>query len=201
MFIIGITGGTGAGKTSALRALETLGALMIDCDALYHELLSSNEDLKAEIAAGFDGVLQNGEIDRKRLGEIVFTAPSALVALNAITHKYVGEEIERRLSVWESLGGEVAAIDAIALIESGRRDRCDITVGVSAPREARISRITRRDGITRAQAEQRINAQKPDSFYRENCGHILENPYESPDEFEEICKEYFSQLIRGAKNA
>ena len=195
MFIIGITGGSGAGKTSALMALRSLGALVLDCDAIYHELLAGNAELKSELAERFEGVLKNGTIDRKLLGQIVFSDPSALLDLNAITHGYVGGELKRRLAEWESSGGNVAAIDAIALIDSGRAESCDVVVGVTAPAETRITRIMRRDGITREQAELRINAQKPDSFFRENCDFMLEGIYDSPDEFEEVCKEFFTRLI------
>ena len=195
MFIIGITGGTGAGKTSALRALRALGALTVDCDAAYHELLSDCAELKSELGDGFTGVLRDGDIDRKKLGEIVFSDPSALAKLNAITHKYVSGEIESRLEGWKAQGGTVAAIDAIALIESGRSKTCDVVIGVTAPLEIRLSRIMKRDGITREQAQMRINAQKPDSFYKENCDHMLEGIYDTSGEFEEKCKEFFAEII------
>jgi len=197
MFIIGITGGSGGGKTSALRALENLGALVLDCDAIYHRLLSDNTGLKSELADRFPGVLHNGVIDRKQLGDTVFRDPLALDDLNKITHRYIGAEIEREIADFRASGGKVAAIDAIALIESGRSRRCDVVVGVIAPKELRISRIMARDGISREQAELRINAQKPDSFYRKNCDHILEGIYDTSQEFEEICKDFFGKLIGG----
>lgn len=201
MFIIGITGGSGAGKTSALRSLVKLGALCLDCDEIYHELLSDNPELKSELNAAFTGILQNGVIDRRKLGELVFTDPSALLELNTITHKYVSSEIERRLAGWEARGGAIAAIDAIALIDSGRNEKCDVVVGVIAPFESRVSRVMNRDKITREQAELRINAQKPDSFFRENCSHILENTCGTPWEFEKKCKVFFAELIGGIRDA
>ena len=201
MFTIGITGGTGAGKTAALRALESLGALALDCDAIYHELLEKNTNLKTELETKFSGVLKDGEIDRKRLGEIVFSDPEALTDLNAITHKYVSREIEQRISNWEAAGGTIVAIDAIALIESGRAKKCDVVVGVIAPKELRITRIMERDGITKNQAELRINAQKPDSFYREHCDHILEGIYAKSKEFETECTQFFTTILGGLQNA
>ncbi|MDR0491371.1 MAG: dephospho-CoA kinase [Oscillospiraceae bacterium] len=201
MFIIGITGGSGAGKSSALRALERLGALALDCDAVYHGLLATDEGLKSELETRFAGVLLSGEIDRRRLAAIVFSDPSALADLNTITHKYVSAEIERLLAQWEQQGGTVAAIDAIALIQSGRSDRCNVVVGVTAPEDERISRIMERDALTLKQARQRISAQKPDNFYCENCDYILENFYESPAEFDDKCVEFFDKLIGGQLNA
>jgi len=195
MFTIGITGGTGAGKTSALRALKELGALVLDCDEIYHELIEENNELKLDLETRYCGVLINGHIDRKKLGEIVFSDPGALLDLNRITHKYVSAEIERRITEWEAQGGTVAAVDAIALIESGRAEKCDVVVGVTAPVETRIARIMKRDGITREQAENRVNAQKPESFFKENCDHMLEGKYETTKEFEEECKKFFSKLI------
>jgi len=197
MFIVGITGGTGAGKTSVLRALKTLGALALDCDAIYHELLADNENLKTELEARFAGITKDGKIDRKTLGVIVFNDPEALSQLNTITHKYVGDEIERRIAEWETQGGKIAAIDAIALIESGRSKKCDVVIGVKAPVETRVKRIMKRDGMTREQAEDRINAQKPAEFYKENCDYLLEGTYGTPKEFKEKCIEFFTELLKG----
>ena len=201
MYIIGITGGTGAGKTSALRVLDRLGALIVDCDAVYHELLADDESLKSELGSEFAGVLIDGVIDRKRLGDIVFSDPQALQRLNAITHRYIGLEIERRLTHWDRHGGMVAAIDAIALIESGRGKTCDVVVGIIAPEDMRLSRIMKRDKITREQALLRIRAQKPDSFFRENCDYILENGYDTANKFENECRDYFEVLLGGLTNA
>ena len=201
MITIGITGGTGAGKTSALRALEALGALTLDCDAIYHELLVDNAELKSELGLRFDGVLQDGSIDRRHLGEIVFNDPDALDDLNTITRKYIGKTIADRIAKWESQGGKVTAIDAIALIESGRAEKCDFVVGVTAPKDIRIARIMNRDGITRKQAEMRINAQKPDSFYEENCDYMLKGVYSAPGEFEEECRKFFDKMIGGCLDA
>ena len=168
---------------------------MLDCDEIYHELLAGNAELKSDLAARFGGILSSGEIDRKKLGEIVFNDPSALMELNAITHSYISAEIESRLESWKTQGGKVAAIDAIALIESGRSKKCDVVVGVTAPVETRISRIMSRDGITRERAEMRVNAQKPDSYYEENCDYMLVGGYETSDEFERECRKFFTELL------
>jgi len=197
MYTIGITGGTGSGKTSALKALQKLGALALDCDAIYHELLRTNKQLIKELAARFEGVVNNETVDRKRLGEIVFNDKTALQDLNSITHRYVGAQLEREMADWTINGGKIIAIDAISLIESGRASKCDAVIGVTAPKETRTRRIMKRDNITKEQAEMRINAQKPDSFYQENCDFILEGNSNTPEEFEKKCIMFFEELIRG----
>jgi len=196
MFIIGITGGTGSGKTTALHVLKSLGALTLNCDDVYHELLSGNKALVSELGERFDGVLRNGAIDRKRLGEIVFSDPLSLQELNTITHRYVSAQIERQIAESVASGGKITAIDAIALLESGAAKKCDTVVGFIAPIDFRISVIMKRDGISRKQALMRINAQKPDSYYKENCDFILENKYDSPTKFEEKCSEFFKWLLQ-----
>jgi len=195
MYIIGITGGTGAGKTSALNALQELGALALDCDLIYHELLSGCTEMTEEIESTFKGVSTNGKIDRLKLAEIVWSDPASLLELNKITHKYVDDEIKRRIESFKEQGGKVTALDAIALIESGQSDNCDIVVGVIAPQEMRIKRIIDRDGLTPEQAQKRVNAQKPESFYRDNCDYILENIYETQAAFEDKCIEFFNKIL------
>jgi dephospho-CoA kinase len=195
--IIGITGGTGGGKTSALRALKTLGALIIDCDEVYHDLLEHHAEMLSELDVRFPGVVSGGKLDRKALGRVVFNDPEALAELNNITHKYVSIKVDRLLSNWEKQGGTLAAIDAIALIESGISSKCDILVGVTAPEHIRVERIMERDGVSRDYAEMRVNAQKPDSFYREHCDYVLVSDCETVEEFEQKCKAFFAGILGG----
>ena len=173
--LIGITGPSGSGKTSALREIERQGGLVLDCDAVYHELLESDHELLEELSAAFPGTVNGGCLDRAALGRIVFSDPAALRELNAITHRHISAEIERRLRAWAMAGGTLAAADAIELIGSGLAARCTVTVAVLADRETRIGRIMARDGISRADAERRVNAQRDDAYFIENCDHCLRN--------------------------
>jgi len=195
MYIIGITGGTGAGKSSAVKALQALGAVALDCDAIYHEVLLNNKEMKNEIETQFNNVSFNGEISREKLSEIVWNNPGSLRKLNAITHKYMDIEINNRISTLKQQNVNTVVIDAIALIESGQNNKCDIVVGVVAPKEDRLSRIIQRDNLTKEHALKRINAQQPESFYHENCDHIFENAYNSETEFEARCRDFFEVLL------
>ena len=169
--IVGITGGTGCGKTTLLNVLREQGGLVLDCDAIYHELLQTDQGLLDAIEARVPGTVENGVLQRKKLGNVVFSDEKALLDLNKITHGAVKAEVLRRLKEKPPL----AAIDAIGLIEGGLAELCDVTVAVTAPREDRVRRLMRRDNISAEYAEKRIDAQKDPAWYRENCDHVLEN--------------------------
>ena len=184
--IFGITGGTGCGKTTALQAIESLGGLVLDCDAIYHELLKTDPSLLEAINARFPGVVENGELQRKKLGAIVFADPQALLDLNAITHAAVKAEVERRLETAPAL----AAIDAIELFDSGLASLCDATVAIVAPLEDRVRRLMARDSISEEYARARIAAQKDEAWFRAHCDAVLENNGEK-DAFATKCVDFF----------
>ena len=170
-FILGITGGTGCGKTTLLKVIEEKGGLILDCDAIYHELLTTDESLLQAIGDRFPGTVENGQLQRKKLGSIVFSDENALLDLNRITHGAIRAEVLRRLAAAPKL----AAIDAIALFEGGLAELCDTTVAVTAPEEVRVQRLMKRDNISEDYARSRIAAQHGEDWFRQRCDRTLEN--------------------------
>lgn len=195
---IGITGPTGAGKTTALQALEQLGAHIIDADAVYHRLLAESGELRAALVRRFGPSILDaeGQVDRKALGSAVFGDPAALEDLNAITHRFVLADIRKQMEEARRQGRPAVAVDAIALVESGLGAECDAVVAVLAPLETRIRRIMDREGISEDYARRRALAQKGDDFFRAHCDQVLENgPEESREAFARRALEWFRALL------
>jgi len=187
--IIGITGGTGCGKTTALNVIRDMGGIVIDCDAVYHDLLKTDKALLEAIEARFPGTVEAGVLNRKKLGSIVFADAAALQDLNTITHSAICSAVQQLLPPPPAL----AAIDAIALAESGLAELCNLTIAVTAPEALRIPRLMARDGISAEYAAARIQAQKPASYFRENCDYVLENDG-TEAQFREKCLAFFQEL-------
>ena len=169
--IIGITGGTGCGKTTLLNLIRDRGGLILDCDVIYHDLLKSDKAMLCAIDTRFPGVIEMGMLNRKKLGNIVFSDQQALLDLNRITHAAVKKEVLRRLESQPKL----AAIDAIGLFEGELAELCDVTVAVTAPEEARVQRLMARDGISETYARSRIAAQHDEAWFLEKCDYVLRN--------------------------
>lgn len=194
MQIVGITGGTGCGKTTALRELEKRGAKILDCDAIYHELLENSAELLNELEENFPGAFPEGVFNRKALGTIVFGDAEKLKLLNSITHRHISKRVNAILREHAMSGGRLAAVDAIELISSGLAALCTTTVAITASREKRIERIMARDNISREYAEMRVDAQRPQEYFEANCAHVLINNT-TPADFEAECRKLFEEIL------
>ena len=193
MTVIGLTGPTGAGKTTALRVLEDMGFTAVDCDALYYELLKTDGELRRQLQDTFGNVfLPDGRLDRPALGRLVFGDKRALDKLNAIVFPAVTAAVREKIS---ACSGRGLVIDAINLIESGLGGLCDCTIAVTAPPEVRIRRIMERDGISEDYARSRVAAQKDDRYYRRHCTLVLENRAGSRGEFEQLIRSFFEDFL------
>lgn len=196
--VIGITGPTGAGKTTALDALRELGAVVLDADAVYHSLLCQDQALRNSLTEAFGSQIldpETGAVDRKRLADAVY--PDGLRKLNELTHPVIIQELDRRIEQARQEGRPAAAIDAINLIESGVSKKCDWTISVLAPAQVRIKRIMARDQVDEDYARRRVQAQPEDDFYKEHSDFVLENSgSQAPDLFRAYTKGLFEGLLK-----
>lgn len=175
--IIGITGGSGCGKSYICEILRSRGIPVIDADKTAHEVMAAGTRCCAEISEYFGtGVGGTDGINRKKLAAIVFADPEKLKKLNEITHKYILESIINKV---ESENSDIVGVDGATLIESGMR--CDVMIGVLADIKTRKTRIMSRDALTAEEAEARINAQPREDFYERHCDFIIRNDGGKPD--------------------
>ena len=193
MIVIGITGPTGAGKTTALDVLAEMGFEIVDCDALYYRLLRTDEGLRQGLREAFGEVfLPDGSLDRRAVAKRVFSDERELARLNEVVFPAVSAAVEQKIRDRSQKG---LAIDAINLVESGMAGLCDATVAVTASPAIRLKRIMARDGLTVEQARARIAAQKPADWYRGKCSFLLENQEEDLDAFEALMRSFFQDLL------
>lgn len=192
--IVGVTGGTGCGKTTALEALKALGALVIDADGVYHDLCLHSVAMLTEINDRFPGVVEEGVLQRKKLGAVVFSDEKALADLGAITSRYIDDRIDQLLADHAVSGGKYAAVDAIDLIGTPLQSYLCATVGITAPVEMRAARIMAREGISEDYALLRIQAQKSDAFFEQHCDVCIRNDG-SIEDFYEKSKKTFRNIL------
>lgn len=182
MKIIGLTGLTGAGKSTVAQKLMAYSCYHIDADKVAREVINNNENVKTKLKARFgeDVINADGTTNRPLLASRAFADEESILALNQITHPEITKEIHSIIKAMEEVGYRGVIIDAIALFESGENELCDFTVAVVAPEDIRLQRIMERDNITREAALQRMNAQKDESFFTEKADFVLWNypPYD-----------------------
>ena len=171
--LIGLTGQSGAGKSTAAELFEENGMTVINADALVAEIYESSPACLKSVAASFgaDIINPDGTLNRKLLARRAFESKDNTALLGAIVHPFV---IAETLKILKTLSGTVV-FDAPQLFESNMDAVCDVIVSVTADEGVRAGRIIERDGLTREQARERISAQHSEEFFRSHSDYILEN--------------------------
>lgn len=177
MLLIGLCGGSGAGKGTVAELFLKHGIPSIDADAVYRDLTAPGSRLPVIISKMFgeQTLTPDGGLNRKKLAEIVFSDKEKLKNLNLITHAEIITETERRLKKYKAEGYPALIFDAPQLFESGFNKRCDVIISVVAPLETRIERLLSRDGITEEAARKRISSQLSDDYIMERSDFVIVN--------------------------
>lgn len=190
MKIIGLTGLTGAGKSTVAFKLMAYGCYHIDADKIARDVINGDENVKNKLKERFgnDVINDDGTTNRPLLAERAFANTESTNALNDITHPAVTEKIRQIIDEKKELGYSGIIIDAIALFESGEDELCDFTVAVTAPVDVRLERIMKRDNLTLEKAMERISAQKDETFFTKQADFIIWNydPYDINVEIRQI---------------
>jgi len=190
MKIIGLTGQTGAGKSTVAKALEKSGYYHIDADRVARDVINADKGVIAALSReyGADIVLPDGTVDRKLLAKRAFSSKQNTERLSEITHPAVVEYIKGIISQKEKENIPGVTVDAIGLFESGLAQICDTNICVVAPEEIRLDRIIKRDKISLESARQRISAQKGEDFFLANADRVVKNypPYGLSEQIKEI---------------
>ena len=193
--LVGLTGKTGAGKSTVSALLKEKGAYIIDGDIIARNVLVDNVVLLKGLIDEFgDGILNlDGTLNRRALAKAAFSTPERTEKLNSIMHPAINDMIFNEAEkAFEDF--DVVIVDAAAIIESGFAEKSDYLVVVHAPVEVRKERIINRDGLTEADAEIRINGQKDDDFYLSKADFVFYNfsPYNIKDQFSKLEKQLFN---------
>lgn len=179
MRIIGLTGGTGSGKSHVGSMLKERHAYIADADVIAHEIIEKEKPAYNELVEHFGkGILdENDDIIRRKLGDIVFSDKKELEFLDECTHKYIVAEIKKLIEeiTPQTDKYSIFIIDAPLLAEAGLVDICDSVWVVYADEKVRAERIMKRDGITYEQAEKRIASQKSWEEYKAMGAVIIDN--------------------------
>ena len=176
--VLGLTGQTGAGKSTVCRMLQSEQDIcVVDADKIARDVVTCGTDCLAEIVLHFSITVLNedGTLNRKKLAKIVFNDRSQLKELNRITFPYILAGMKEKVKEGERQGNRVVILDAPLLFESKADQLCDKILAVVAEEETRKQRIMERDGLTNEEAEARIKSQHDDSFYITRSDYVIHN--------------------------
>ena len=161
MRVIGLTGGIGSGKSTVARLLAELGAVVMDLDTVGHEVLEKRSRAYQQVVTEFgkDILLTDGEIDRVKLGQLVFNDREALKRLNKIVHPAIDETVDKKIRVYRKQGVKAVVMEAAAMLEADRAWQADEIWVTTASEKTVLARLKARSGYSELEAETRIHAQ------------------------------------------
>lgn len=176
MIIIGLTGQSGAGKTTVCNTFEKNGFAIINADVVAREVMSKDSECLKKTSEVFGNILsEDGTLDRHKLAGIVFNNGDKLKIYENIIFPYIISSIKDKINEYKENKEDYVLLDAPTLFESGADSLCDIIISVIADRNIRLERILKRDGITPGQAESRLNSQWEDDFYTKKSDYVIKN--------------------------
>ena len=176
MIIVGLTGQSGAGKTTVCSTFEKNGFAIINADIVAREVMSKGSECLDETVSVFGDILsEDGTLDRKKLAGIVFSDSDKLSVYENIIFPYIISSIKEKIDMYKKEMYNYILLDAPTLFESKADGLCDIIVSVIADRDIRLNRILKRDSITLHEAEIRLNSQKNDDFYMGKSDYVIKN--------------------------
>lgn len=194
--ITGLTGQSGAGKTTVSNVFKNEGFSVINCDLVARNVTKQGSECNRELSKYFPECFDNNFVlDRQKLAKIVFSDKESLLLLNATIFPYITKAIETEIENISSSGSEYILLDAPTLFESGANKLCDVIVSCIADRETRIERIALRDNIQKELIENRFNSQKTEKYFIEHSDYIIDNSKDK--HFAELqCKEIIKKIKR-----
>ncbi len=177
VMVVGLTGQTGAGKSTVSEVFVKNGFVLIDADAISRMVVRRGSHCLADLRECFSDVIlrPDGELDRHVLATIAFSHHQKLEMLNTIMYPYIVGEILRMIHRYSQQNQKLILLDAPTLFESRADDFCDLIVAVVADPQIRKMRIMQRDNISEKAAIQRMQVQLSDTFFREHSDTVLEN--------------------------
>ena len=188
MFVIGLTGPTGSGKSTFCAMLRERGFYVADADLAARKVVQPGSPVLDALceAFGADILESDGSLCRRELAKRAFSSPENVRRLNALTHPAIERELFGEIAAHPDACA--AVVDAPALIESGISEKCDLVAVVLAPPEQRLRRIMLRDRLTEEQATDRMRAQPPDAFYLDKADVVLRGyaPYDPQTELDKL---------------
>lgn len=177
VLVVGLTGQTGAGKSTVSKVFAENGFAIINADLISRKVVEKGTKCLDELTEVFSDIILNedGTLNRKMLGNIVFSDKTKLEMLNSIIYPYITSEILEEIKNYSGSGQKLVLLDAPTLFESHSDDFCEIIISVLADEETRELRIIQRDGLTKKQAQDRMNSQHDADFFASNSDFVIEN--------------------------
>lgn len=177
VMVVGLTGQTGSGKTTVCNAFENNGFTVINADMIARKVVDKGSPCLAELedCFGKEILTADGDLNRKYLSKIVFNDKCKLEQLNSISYPYITSEILNQIRINSDMGNKLILLDAPTLFESRADDFCELIISVVAKYDIRLQRIISRDGLSKEEAENRMNSQHDEKFFVENSDFIIKN--------------------------